>query len=115
MMHQCLKVEEILSNVFSLLAIPEPLKKKKPGLDLEVREVNCHFLRSCALVCKTWAEPALAQLWYRQWGIGNLVKTLPRDLWKEERVENLIEGSGPFFRRRPGSNCLVSQDSHYTL
>ena len=112
-MHHCLEVEEILSNIFSLLAIPESIKQNRP--DLEQREVYCNVLVSCALVCKTFSEPALAQLWYKQWGIGNLIKTMPRDLWTQGRSANLIEGSGPFYRHHPSSELLVSQDFHYTL
>ena len=69
-MHPCLRVLEILTNIFESRECYSPYNLiLKPY--------------SLALVCKTFSGPALDLLWRRQVGIRQLLKCCPADLWDE--------------------------------
>ncbi|KDQ62088.1 hypothetical protein JAAARDRAFT_76104 [Jaapia argillacea MUCL 33604] len=68
-MHRCLTVSEILTNIFG-------------GLN------DCN-LAAAACTCLTFRDPALDLLWHCQ-SIHNLLRCLPRDLWRVAKVEKWI-------------------------
>lgn len=69
-MHYCLKIPEILSQIIEL--------STKLHLTYRSRRDQTYKL---ALVCKTFLEPALNELWKDQ-ELLQLLKCFPSDLWE---------------------------------
>ena len=65
-MHACLRVHEILANIFAGIITDDPI-------DLFGRGT----LGSLARTCKTFTEPALDALWDTQPGLFQLLANLP--------------------------------------
>lgn len=88
-MHRCLTIEEILRVIIEHAGIADYNYKllTNPKTAGNVLHIDYQCLLRLALTCKTFKEPALDELWRRQWGLGNLLKLLPEDLWKETRQQ----------------------------
>ncbi|KAI0076369.1 hypothetical protein K474DRAFT_1663028 [Panus rudis PR-1116 ss-1] len=79
-MHRCIQVDEILRVIIHFVS---PSIPRTVG-QLEAR--NKSFL-SLALTCRTFRDPAIDALWETQYGIWNLVKHFPEDLYKVSTTE----------------------------
>ncbi|KZP19267.1 hypothetical protein FIBSPDRAFT_862903 [Athelia psychrophila] len=85
-MHQTLRISEVLSHIFDYaLLTPE--------------DGRLSALRSLALTCRAFSDPALAILWRSASSLVPLVKCLPADFWE-------IRGTDD------GENTLVCCSSH---
>ena len=70
-MHACLRVHEILANIFTGITTEDPAHLfGRAGLNT---------LGSLATTCKTFTEPALDALWDTQPSLFQLLKNLPSD------------------------------------
>lgn len=92
-MHPCLAVEDILNTIFDH-ADPE-------DCNVEKRISTFHSL---ALTCKAFLDPALDRVWRTQWGIENLIRVLPKDVWDMSSEPNILTFKGDL----GSSECLVS-------
>ncbi|KAF7329243.1 hypothetical protein MKEN_00185000 [Mycena kentingensis (nom. inval.)] len=78
-MHDALRVDELLAEIFSHLI---------PKWDY----VCCGDLNAVVGTCKTFFDPGIEALWQGQHGLSNILKLLPADSWEEVR-EDLVPGS----------------------
>ncbi|RDB23316.1 hypothetical protein Hypma_009322 [Hypsizygus marmoreus] len=89
-MHECLRINEILSNIFEHL-----FEQRPPGLD---PVFDCDIdpekaLFRLAITCRTFTEPALDELWKVQRVLKPLIRCMPADLWSD------VEGKPLTFTR----------------
>ncbi|PPQ69518.1 hypothetical protein CVT25_013382 [Psilocybe cyanescens] len=75
-MHLCLQVNEILDLILT------DLFESRPGLQSK------HDLISAALTCHDFLENALDILWKTQTSLVPLIKTLPRNRWRESQTNS---------------------------
>ena len=74
-MHHTLRISEVLSHIFDYaLLTPD--------------DGRLSALRSLALTCKAFEDPALTILWRNMVSLVPLVKCLPEELWEIEIVNN---------------------------
>ena len=97
-MHACLYVEDILNLIFDHFVVLNSI-----GAILGDHVATLHAL---ALCCKAFVDPALDHLWRIQWGIENLIRVLPADLWEIVKEKNRLVFTVPTVML-PDSNCLV--------
>ena len=82
-MHPCLRVDEILANIFAGITTEDPAHLfGRAGLDT---------LGSLAMTCKTFTEPALDALWDTQRSLFHLLTNLPNDAINIEKKKNAWE------------------------
>jgi hypothetical protein len=73
-MHPCLALPDITENIVSFLGLSNN--------DLISERGNHRDLLVAAMVCKTWLNPGLDELWRVQRSIVPLLKLLPEDSWE---------------------------------
>ena len=74
-MHSCLRIPEILSNIFSYIFDSPPS--------------STVALAYLAITCRDFREPALDLLWRSQSSLSSLIKCLPSDAILKEDVSDL--------------------------
>lgn len=77
-MDQCLRMPELLSNIFYHLASPGPVDiiPEHATFPIISRE-NAKFFADLARTCQAFSEPALDRLWHFQANLTPLFGTLP--------------------------------------
>lgn len=86
-MHRCFVVEKILRAIIARAGVIENIPSDDIKTVGDVYKTDYKTLLSLALTCKSFKEPALDELWKRQWGLGNLIKLMPSDLWEESDLQ----------------------------
>ncbi|CCM04216.1 uncharacterized protein FIBRA_06383 [Fibroporia radiculosa] len=76
-MHHALSITELVRLIVEQIQIGDP-----PRLDSD-DAIDPQTLAKLARTARVFREPALDRLWYRQQGIGNLVKCMSISLWEE--------------------------------
>lgn len=82
-MHHCLYVPELASRIAEACA---PYYRDVCTEATRMPELGTVY--ALARTCRTLQGPALDVIWYYQFGLQNLVKCMPEDLWEISKREN---------------------------
>ena len=73
-MHRCLRVDELLREIFEQVRVVDDLVEEDWDWDYQT-------ISRLARTCKTFLRPALDRLWHSQDTLSNLIGTLPASAW----------------------------------
>lgn len=93
-MHRCLQVYELAARIAEACV---PYHKNAGSITDVSRGYKPKLGALCALArtCRTLQEPAFDVLWSFQFGLQNLIKCMPEDLWEIHRIEDFSQRYKP--------------------